>query len=97
MRDHDPAAQHWHLDKRVNVAMIAALVVQAVVLGTWVGGIDEKVNQHDRRLMSLEAVDDRRSLEMRNIEGRLSSLEANSKAQLETLREIRAILDRERK
>lgn len=89
----DPGSGQWHLDKRVNIAMIFGLLAHAAFFGMWVGGIDSDVVDHDRRLTSLEATEDRRSVEMKTIEGRLSSLEANSRAQLQTLQRIERILE----
>lgn len=91
--NNDPGSERWHLDKRVNVSIIGALLLQAAIFGTWVGGIDAVVEEHERRLSGLERVDDQRSDEMRKIEGRLSTLEANSTAQLDTLRRIERILE----
>lgn len=84
----------WHLDKRVPIGFILALLVQSAGIVWWGAGLDGQVNDHDRRIVGLERVDDDRIDEMNAIEGRLSRLEANSAAQLETLRRIEAGLDR---
>ena len=87
-------SDQWHLDKRVPIGFILALLVQSAGIVWWGAGLDGQVDDHDRRIVSLERVDDARTHEMNGIEGRLSRLEANSDNQLATLRRIETILDR---
>lgn len=42
--------RNWHLDKRVNVSIIVALLIQAALFGVGWGVINEKVSQIERRL-----------------------------------------------
>jgi len=39
----DPAADHWDLDKRIPIAIVAAIVVQTASIMFWVGSIDTRV------------------------------------------------------
>jgi hypothetical protein len=34
----------WHLDKRVNITIIGAVLLQTLVFGVWAGALDAKVN-----------------------------------------------------
>lgn len=43
----------WHLDKRVNVSIIGALLIQAAVIGVSWGVLNEKVSQIEKRLDTL--------------------------------------------
>jgi uncharacterized membrane protein YciS (DUF1049 family) len=47
-----PAQEPWHLDKRVNISVIAGLVLQAIIFGVAWGNIENRVAQleHDKRL-----------------------------------------------
>lgn len=48
----DPATQSWHLDKRIPVAMIAAIFAQAVGLIVWGATINERVRNIEDELRS---------------------------------------------
>jgi hypothetical protein len=89
----DAKANTWHLDKRVPIALIFALLVQTGGIFWWGGGLDKQVAEQERRITKLESVDDQLTDEMRRIEGRLSSLEANGKAQLSILSRVERILE----
>ena len=89
----DAKADTWHLDKRVPIALIFALLVQTGGIFWWGGGLDKQVAEQERRITKLESVDDQLTDEMRRIEGRLSSLEANGKAQLSILSRVERILE----
>lgn len=88
----DPQTASWHFDKRIPVALIAALALQGGIFAFWMGALDRTVNTHEARLVALERLDDKRDDEMLRIEGRLSSLEATSKAQLRALERIEELL-----
>lgn len=50
----DPAADRWHIDRRIPVALIFALLVQFVG-GVWVASSAfERIGQHERRITALE-------------------------------------------
>lgn len=40
---------HWHLDKRVPIALIFSILVQSGVILWWASGINERVNTLERR------------------------------------------------
>lgn len=41
----DEGREPWHLDKRVNISVIAGLVVQAIMFGVAWGNIENRVAQ----------------------------------------------------
>ena len=84
----------WHLDKRIPVALIITMISTIAGGSMWVGTLDTRVDQHEKSITALESANQVRTSEMIRIEGRLSSLEATSQAQLETLRRIERLLDR---
>lgn len=95
-RASDGTERHWHLDKRVPVALIVAIMVQTGTAVWWAAGQDATVANHSERLAKLEAQEDKVSDRMRSIEERLVRLEANGDAQLITLERIYNILDKQR-
>lgn len=44
----EPAAQ-WHLDKRVPIAIIAALIAQSVTIGWWAATMSARVDFLERQ------------------------------------------------
>lgn len=81
MTPHDPATASWHLDKRVNLSIIFALIAQAAIFAYWVGGVSQRVAHNEAwvaanspsqaRLAVLESqMDDIRDT-LNRIEGRL--------------------------
>jgi hypothetical protein len=37
-------AEQWHLDKRVPIALIVALVVQTMTVGVWAGAVNQRLH-----------------------------------------------------
>ena len=52
MSDHPRPFTEWHLDKRVPIALILAIVVQTVGLGVWVGSIQQRVANNERAIVA---------------------------------------------
>jgi len=49
----------WHLDKKVPLALISALVMQTAVFGMWVGSINTRVEALENRQVALEELRDK--------------------------------------
>ncbi len=70
----DPSG--WHLDKRVPIAFIVAIVMQTAIAGAIIGRLDERVNnleENDDR-----AADDNVGERLAVVESRLSNLTATN-------------------
>lgn len=50
---------HWHLDKRVPIALIAVILLQTATLGVWVGSVQERVARNERDIESGSDVGER--------------------------------------
>ena len=48
MRDYEYDNKHWHLDKRVPLALIVTIVVQTAGLVWWASSLSERVNSLER-------------------------------------------------
>lgn len=48
--DNPDGTSHWHLDKRVPIALIITIVLQFAILGMWVGTIQARVDRNERDL-----------------------------------------------
>lgn len=42
--------RQWHLDKRVPIMLIAALIMQSASMAWWASDLDARVQAHDRSL-----------------------------------------------
>jgi len=54
----DPAAGGWHLDKRVPVAILGALLVQTFAVGWFVAQLSADVEENRHRIERLEVRQD---------------------------------------
>lgn len=52
MPEHDLPTQdrHWHLDKKVPIALIAALLAQTFAVSWWASATSERVSTLERRM-----------------------------------------------
>lgn len=86
------ATENWHLDKRVPISLITALLIQAGSFVWAVSQLNFQVADHEKRIGSVEETDKRRNNELYGFNDRLARLEENSKSQIETLRRIENLL-----
>lgn len=103
MSDNEGAAgrrwsdSQWHLDKRVPVAMILAIVIQTGGAVWWAAQQSAATDTLKARVIRLETQNEQRDDQMRAISDRLARLEENAKNQLRTLERIRDSLERQNK
>ena len=55
----DEPANHWHLDKRVPIALIFVILLQTVTLGVWVGSVQERVGRNERDIEAASTTGER--------------------------------------
>jgi hypothetical protein len=85
-------SESWHLDKRVPITLIVAILVQSMAFVWAASQINFQVQDHERRITAAEMTDQRRERELYGFNDRLARLEEQSKAQLETLKRIEGLL-----
>lgn len=82
----------WHLDKKVPIALIFVLLGQ-LGMGVWVASkLQAQVENHDRRIVSLEMADQRMSSEATRISEFLARLDERLQAQTVILRRMEETL-----
>lgn len=59
MADMPGPLKDWHLDRRVPIALIVSLILQTVILGMWVGGIQERVARNERDIAASQDTGER--------------------------------------
>lgn len=47
----------WHLDKRIPIALIGAVVIQTLGVGWWAATMQARQEAHEKRIIVLEAAD----------------------------------------
>lgn len=72
MADHppDPAAEGWHLDRRIPAALIVAIGMQTVAGVWWAASINGRVDNHEARIGLIEQRQDETRLAIPRIEER---------------------------
>ena len=80
--------EHWHLDKRVPLALIVALVIQTSGMVWWAATIQAEGNAREARLLKLE----QRTANDRAVGERLARVEERLAAQGEDISNIERLL-----
>lgn len=65
----DPAGEHWHLDKRVPLALIATLFLQTAGIVWWASGINTRVESLEASMRITGADRDRLARVEEKLEG----------------------------
>lgn len=90
----DPAPQHWQIDKKVPLALLFVLIGQAAG-GVWLASkLQSQVDQHDRRIGTLEATDTRMHEDARRISEALARVDERLQAQTAILRRLEEAISR---
>ncbi len=80
--------EQWHLDKRVPVALIAALLMQTALGVWWAATMDAENRFLAGRVDRLESDVARNEELVQKIDSRLARIEIHTGAQAETMREL---------
>ena len=83
----------WHLDKKVPLSIILAIVAQTAVLFMWGARLDERSSikflDHERRLTHLEDISDKSVSTSLDICQRIARIEERSEMTLAVVQEMR--------
>lgn len=86
-------AEKWHLDKRVQLSVIGAILVQTAVMA-WAGSsLWSRVDDHDRRIVRSELREDARMVQDRVAEGRMARIEEGIRSLLDTAQRLERRID----
>ena len=84
----------WHLDKRVPISIIIAMLLQTVGMVWWAASLSSRVEQHGREINSLVADGRSYSAEASRIREVLARLDERMAAQTDLLRRVENALQR---
>lgn len=91
--DAAPKDNGWHLDKRVPISIIGAILVQTVAMTWFLAGVQAQVADHERRMAVQERAAEIRSVRDLAQEGRLARIEEGIRALLETAQRLERRVD----
>jgi len=84
--------EHWHLDKKVPIALIGALLIQAGTIIWWASGLEGRMTSYDRRISANEAEISKTDSAQDTITERLTRIEERTSATNAMLTRIEAYL-----
>ncbi len=88
--------QEWHLDRRITISLIVAILMNAGSFIWWASKMDYTITSHEVRIVKNgKKIEKMREQEIVLFQ-RLSRIEANQENQTETLKEIRDYIKRSR-
>ena len=87
-------SEGWHLDKRVPIAIIGAIIGQGAMIIWWAAGVDARLSTAAHRIEVIERIADRGDAADRLVADRLTRLETQQSMVVEQLREIKLLLGR---
>lgn len=90
----DPASQGWHLDRRIPITLLAAILLQAMALAWAASAAFAQIGDNERRIEALEASRSVDRAVQGQISERLARIEERSAQQTALLADIKAALDR---
>lgn len=83
----------WHLDKRVPIALIVAILVQCGTGIWWGATMAARVDSNERRIVQLEANSQKMADSFTTMNAQMSRLDERIMATLETTRRIETMLE----
>jgi hypothetical protein len=84
-----PQSDAWHLDKRVPIALVLSLAAQTIGIVWSAASMSGRVDDHGRRIVSLESADQRIAAEAARVSETLARVDERLALQTQLLREIR--------
>ena len=88
------AAEPWHLDKKVPLALILSLSVQTAAMIWWAATLSARVDDHDRRIERVEITGRTQADESRKASEALVRLDERMAGQTAILQRIEAQIAR---
>lgn len=88
----DEIRKEWHLDRKVTLGIIGALLLNASSSLWWAARLDYTVQTHEQRISSQEKQMSEMKEKSSVLYERLARIEANQNYQNDTLREIKDAL-----
>lgn len=79
----------WHLDKRVPISLIVAIVLQTISIVWWAAKSESKLDDHERRLTADETASRQSNSKYNEMSERLARIEEKINGMIDELRRQR--------
>ncbi len=89
----DANANHWHLDKRVPIALIVTIMLQCGAGIWWGATMAARLDNQERRIESLENRGQKMSESFSNMNNQMSRLDERMTAMLESTHRIERLIE----
>jgi len=86
--------QDWHLDRKVTLGLIVALLANACGSVWWAARLDSTVMQHEQKIVAISASVNQLASQQNNVNENLARIQEGQKYQTEMLREVREQLSK---
>lgn len=84
-----PEVKDWHLDRKVTLGLIFALLANACGSVWWAARLDATVMQHEQKIVAISASVNQLAIAQSNVNENLARIQEGQKYQTEMLREVR--------
>lgn len=84
-----PSNEPWHLDKKVPISLILAIIVQSAVVMWWAARIDANDSEQERRIAAIESWRDGTQQQLQSVNERLARIDERIAIQTDMLKEIK--------
>lgn len=81
--------QEWHLDRKVTLGLIVALLANACGSVWWAAKLDTTVSHHEQKIVTMAASVNQLSTQQNSVNENLARIQEGQKYQSEMLREVR--------
>ena len=92
--------EHWHLDKRVPISLIATMLAQTVAIVWWASSIDNRVTQLENVTLDQRSKDAASSSQLQQLNNNMTRLDTSFSYMIDSQQEmkddIRTLLDESR-
>lgn len=87
----------WHLDKKVPISLIAAILIQSAVFGGWLARQDSRVGYTEDQIAEMKIAIEARRNSYDELKTAMTRLEEQMKYQTDLLRRLEVLLDQRTK
>lgn len=86
--------EQWHLDKKVPISIIGAMLFQAAIAIWFASKLDQRVTVAEDKIIEITTVNKRQDTEAHALDNRLARMEERQISTLELLKDLKAEITR---
>jgi hypothetical protein len=85
---------HWTLDKRIPLALIATMMLQFATVVWFVRGLDSRLEQLEAFKVRTETIDKNRDQQIQTVELKLARIEERQNSMIDLIKELKVSIDK---